>query len=299
MARRKKSKQQTGPAQTTAAAVTETTKTSTDNSSVGTSSRAAENVEQHDHPPRRRKLAAARRPDDNQIPEFAVPTAAADAADVGTSANKAGKLLSEQHPSATSLPAALQKVESSYAIIPMKVTNSSRIRKKVTTTLSLLDTDSSRQDVEKGTEAEAEKPVAVLLSARGPVASKLISVVEIAKRELDRRGLSWYQYSGVHGQIEEVKKSGRRDPTGARGGSKVDKGATEDTHGNGDSHHLDEKNDEQEEDDGSRDEEAAFEKMEDLSRRAEGDKTVQIRNIAILTVCLSRVRIPELSTPFG
>ncbi|KEQ93427.1 hypothetical protein AUEXF2481DRAFT_6936 [Aureobasidium subglaciale EXF-2481] len=56
----------------------------------------------------------------------------------------------------------------------------------------------------KSTPAD-EKPAVVALKAKAPVANKLISIVEIAKRELKEAGTNIYQYNALGSELIESK----------------------------------------------------------------------------------------------
>lgn len=47
------------------------------------------------------------------------------------------------------------------------------------------------------------RPNVVVLCAKKTAAAKLISIIEIAKRELDAQGLKWFQYNRVEAVVEE------------------------------------------------------------------------------------------------
>ncbi|KAH0144968.1 hypothetical protein KCU67_g12854, partial [Aureobasidium melanogenum] len=55
----------------------------------------------------------------------------------------------------------------------------------------------------KSTPADS-KPAIVALHAKAPVANKLISIVEIAKRELKENGLKIYQYNALASELIET-----------------------------------------------------------------------------------------------
>lgn len=112
-----------------------------------------------------------------------------------------------------------------------------------------------------------------MLYANGEVGGKLISIIEIIKREIASKGGKWFQYTVVEGRREEVKKKERRREVGERKGNA--KG-----------------NEEEEED------EDAFEVMKTPFERAiEGQP--KIREVPILIVFLSRVSIDFLRKKYG
>lgn len=116
------------------------------------------------------------------------------------------------------------------------------------------------------TSSDDSKSCIVTLRAKASVANKLISITEIAKRDLVQSGKKVYQYSSLGSEIVELKpakkssiKTGPLDP---------------DTPGA----------------DGVLDEEEAFQTMEEAPK---------IRNMPVLTVHLSSVPIKELREAHG
>lgn len=73
-----------------------------------------------------------------------------------------------------------------YTLLQLSVISSSAISNRTTSLIAHI----------KSTPADS-KPAIVALHAKAPVANKLISIVEIAKRELKENGLSVYQYNAL------------------------------------------------------------------------------------------------------
>jgi len=113
----------------------------------------------------------------------------------------------------------------------------------------------------------------VTLYAKGDVGAKLITVVEIAKREVAGKGGKWFQYSCVEGKVEEVKK--RKEKKG---------GGQSDQKKNGDG--------------GEDGEEEGFEVMKTPFERAIEGRP-KVREVPVLIVYLSRVRIEILRKKYG
>ncbi|KAI9643092.1 hypothetical protein NHQ30_008827 [Ciborinia camelliae] len=154
----------------------------------------------------------------------------------------------------------------------LSILSSSQIQKKVSRILSILGTFSFSDP----------SPHVVLLSAKAPVGCKLISIAEIAKRELAKSGKKWYQYNVVgqlstvvprHAVVEVkdvVQKEGERQVEG----------------------------DVEMKDEGE--EEEAFETMKTPFERAlEAEGRPKIRCVATLSLYLSRVRIESLKKIYG
>ncbi|KAL1639761.1 hypothetical protein SLS58_007659 [Diplodia intermedia] len=72
---------------------------------------------------------------------------------------------------------------------------------------SAADADSARDDV-RPVDASKDLDGIVLVEAHAAGASKLITVVEIAKRMLESAGRPWWAYTGVKGTMEELKSRG-------------------------------------------------------------------------------------------
>ena len=96
------------------------------------------------------------------------------------------------------LPEQLRPLRAKCDFVTMSIVSSSSIHQKVR---SLLD------HMAKFSFADTKaKPGVVILRARGDVAAKMISIVEIAKREIEKELGKWWQYSGVHAEITELKE---------------------------------------------------------------------------------------------
>ena len=129
----------------------------------------------------------------------------------------------------------------------------------------------------------------VMLYAKGGVAAKMISVVEIVKREIAREGGKWWQYTTVMGNLEERK----RDKVEKKKAKKKTEASTGKGAGG--------KTGDVEMDDGSvsgSDEEEAFEIMQTPFERAiEG--IPKVRAVPVMIVYLARIRIDNLKKLHG
>lgn len=99
-------------------------------------------------------------------------------------------------------------LESKYNVISLNVISSSQISNRTTLVIKHLTTEL----------AESSKPVLCRLHAKSDVASKLISITEIAKRELHAKNIKVYQYSGLSSEITTWKPKANikdmfKDPT--------------------------------------------------------------------------------------
>jgi hypothetical protein len=186
--------------------------------------------------------------------------------------------------SATSIPgneALHAELSSTYNVTTTSIISSSKIEKKATRLLELLNT----YPVTKG-----EKENLVALYAKANVASKMISVVEIAKREIAERGGKWFQYNAVGELVEERKLKPQGSEKGGKNGVGDASTASEKV-GDPQKEEEDENN---EADSGSE----AFETMKTPFERAIEGKA-KIRAVPVMTVYLSRVRIDRLRKAYG
>ncbi|TGO90026.1 hypothetical protein BPOR_0082g00020 [Botrytis porri] len=149
----------------------------------------------------------------------------------------------------------------------LSILSSSQIQKKASRILSILSTFSFSDPA----------PHVVLLSAKAPVAGKLITIAEIAKRELAKNGAKWFQYN-VIGELTATipSNTAEAEKTG------------------------DEKDGDTEMKDGEEEEEEAFETMKTPFERAlEAENRPMIRAVPTFTLYLSRVRIESLKKMYG
>jgi hypothetical protein len=122
------------------------------------------------------------------------------------------------------------------------------------------------------------KPAVVFLHSKAVAASKLITIVEIAKREIAAKGGKWFQYNALSQLMEERK---RRKHDSSHGEQKESM----------DVDRLEKSGDEEEEGD-------SFEVMKTPFERAiEG--TPKVRAVPIMAIYLSRVRIESLRKKYG
>ncbi|TVY23742.1 hypothetical protein LHYA1_G006715 [Lachnellula hyalina] len=172
-------------------------------------------------------------------------------------------------PASTSTPAtssadteSLGDLASTHDVLRMSIISSTQMEKKVTAILKYLDTP--------------EKAAVVMLHSKAKVASKLISIVEIAKREIAAGGGKWFQYNVVEGVLEE-KSEGEHGED--EGGVKI-----------GEVDNIDVEDEEEEEE--------SFETMKTPFERAIEGKP-KVRAVPGMTTYLSRVRIDRLGKKYG
>jgi len=164
----------------------------------------------------------------------------------------------------TDTPQILTELENTHDVTIINIISSSQIQQKVTRALELLS--------EYPTPPQT-KPKVVMLHAKAPIASKLITIAEITKREIVKGGGKWFQYNKL-GQIVEEKK-----PREEKGKEKV-AGRDVSMAENGDEEGLNESEEE-------------FETMKTPFERAIEGKP-KVRAAPVMTVYLSRERIDSL-----
>ena len=191
------------------------------------------------------------------------------------------------------LPSEVRRWQDKYEIITMSILSSSKIEQKVRNLLLRI----SKLD-HANTKA---KPTVVMLHAKGDVASKMVSIVEIAKAEIQKKNGKLYQYNGLHGETSELKvKKPKRTGSGKTvaewtkehpGQENLSRETinerTKYTLGT-----VDQSDHDLEMVDATED---AFETMAPPSRRYDtSEARKQVRAYPVLTIYLARVPIPEL-----
>ncbi|OTB07076.1 hypothetical protein M426DRAFT_318442 [Hypoxylon sp. CI-4A] len=133
--------------------------------------------------------------------------------------NKRAKLETSLNISSSEDIKTLQAVDSKYEVQVHSVISSSKIQKKVTSVLRHLNSPST------------VKTNVSVLRAKASDAGKLVSIAEIAKRELGKQtdpDGNWYQYIALGEELKEIPRSDGNtiiEETklgGARGGSRDD-----------------------------------------------------------------------------
>lgn len=153
-----------------------------------------------------------------------------------------------------------------HDILIMSVISSSKIQKKTTAVLKHLATYPA---------VPPAKPALVLAHSKADTTAKLITVIEIAKRDIGSSGGKWFQYNVVYQVMQQQKEKGK----------KKDSNKHKDTA---------EVDDEQE----AEDKEEQLETMKTPFERAiEGQP--KVRAIPHLAIYLSRIRIESLRKKHG
>ena len=196
------------------------------------------------------------------------------------------------------LPSEVRHLHDKYKIITMSILSSSKIEQKVRNLLLRV----SKFDYAN----TKSKPVVVMLHAKGDVAGKMVSIVEIAKAEIQKENGKWYQYNGLHGEISELKV---KKPKRTGGGKTVGEWTKEhpglekpgleaiNECGKYRLGSADQSDDDLEMVDATED---AFETMAPPSRGYDTTEArKKIRAYPVLTIYLARVSIPELKDLHG
>lgn len=162
----------------------------------------------------------------------------------------------------------LQELNGKYSIATSSVISSSKINKKVTQVLSHL----GHVDLFN----PSSIPGVMMVHARAHDANKMVTVIEIAKRQMNKAGQPWYQYNRVYevadGRGARAKRSSRE----------ADQTVIENTVLEG-----------QEADD---DEDDAFEPVETAFERAVRERPAEESKATYMSIFLSRVPMPELQS---
>ena len=195
-------------------------------------------------------------------------------------------------------PSEVRCWQDKYEIITMSILSSSKIEQKVRNLLlriSNLDYANTKA-----------KPTVVMLHAKGDVASKMVSIVEIAKAEIKKENGKLYQYNTLHEETSELKvKKPKRTGSGKTIAEWTKEHPGREDHG-GETISDSEKHtlgtmDHSDHDLGMVDAtEDAFETMAPPDRGYETPEArKKVRAYPVLTIYLARVPIPELKDLHG
>ncbi|KAI4270878.1 MAG: hypothetical protein LQ337_006407 [Flavoplaca oasis] len=195
-------------------------------------------------------------------------------------------------PSLFPIPIEIQHLQDQYDISTISIISSSKIQQKVKNLIAR---------VERFTFANVSaKPGVVVLHAKAASASKLISVIEIAKKDIEIRGGKWYQYSKLHSELLDFKEKQRKPSQDGRTLAGTTSGPSPTADGKTRPQRTDagDQNDLAEEGVGS-DAEVAFETLQHQSSSAASNGTSKVRATPIMTVYFACVSVPGLKDLFG
>lgn len=148
-------------------------------------------------------------------------------------------------------------LQTTHNLVELSVSSHHEISNRTSAVISRLNPSSDEHEKS----SDDQKTVVVKLTAKAKAAGKLISIVEIAKRQLASDGIKCFQYTALDSEIIEVKR-----------------------------HPKDHKQDivgEDESDD-------AFETMGEVKQSA-----TKKRSMPVLTIYLSRASVKELNIAYG
>lgn len=97
-----------------------------------------------------------------------------------------------------------QNLQQKYDVVRFHIASGTQISTRTSTVTSRLSNVPS----------EDGKLVVVALTAQAKVASKLISIVEIAKRDLTSRGVQCYQYNALKSEMIEIDRKPKHKANG-------------------------------------------------------------------------------------
>ena len=90
-----------------------------------------------------------------------------------------------------------------YELVKLSVNNGTQLSNRTAAVIARLESASTHG-----------KPVMVVLTAKARVANKLISVVEIAKRELNAEGVKCFQYNALTSEMIEIERNPKKTTNG-------------------------------------------------------------------------------------
>ena len=195
------------------------------------------------------------------------------------------------------LPAELQHLRNKYAFTTMSILSSSKIEQKVRNLL-LRVSKSNFADINA-------KPGIVVLHAKAEAAGKMVSIVEIAKQEIQKENGKWYQYSKLHGEIMESKVKETKPKGGGKTLAEWTKEKSGDSApaktGEGTSSGVEKVQEvRQAVDDEDNEMKDAFETMALPNREHDkAEERKKVRAIPVMTIYFARVPVPGLKELYG
>lgn len=207
-------------------------------------------------------------------------------------------------PEDVELPPELLRYADQYDISTMSILSSAKIESRVRNLL---------ERVQRFTFADTKaKPGIVILHAKADVASKMCSIVELAKQQVERANGKWWQYNKLHGELFKLKPKqtersggGRTLSEWSKAQAKLRSADSEITDGTKQVQSTKLKGPDLEgEGDDSMDE--SFETMASAKLRDRklgelqiGDTANKVRNTPIMTIIFTLVPVPGLKELYG
>lgn len=199
------------------------------------------------------------------------------------------------NPSTAQLPIELCYMQDKFDFTTMSIVSSSKMEQKVRNLL--LRTKRPSKET---------KPGVVILTAKADVASKMVGIVEIAKRTIRQEGGKWWQYSKLHSQVIELKKKSKAKR--AEGGKTLREWAEEqkekgeNVSGGMRENHIgghdmpDDKGASLDDSEKDENDDDAFQTMGRHQVMAYDENRSKMRAIPIMTIYLSQAPVPALRT---
>ena len=94
-----------------------------------------------------------------------------------------------------------RSLASKYELVKLSVHSSTQIANRTASVVAKLESSQAN---------DAAKPAIVVLRAGARTASKLISITEIAKRDLVSKGIKFFQYTALSSEMIEVQRQSKR-----------------------------------------------------------------------------------------
>lgn len=108
-----------------------------------------------------------------------------------------------KHPR-SAIPSEVQQLTTEYQFTPISVISSSKLEQKIRNVIERVSTSSL-------VEAKAS-PGVVILHAEAKNANKMVTIAELAKRDIEKNKGSWWQYTKLEGQVMELTEKPRKSP---------------------------------------------------------------------------------------
>ena len=200
----------------------------------------------------------------------------------------------DTQPTTSSLPTRFQHLQSRYNVSTMSIISSSKITRKIKLLLDRVQLPPHKSN---------NKPGIVVIESKAAAASKIISVVEIAKNDISKRGGKWYQYSNLRSELLPLKqKQKQRAQTGGMlADVSMRKGTSRGTSFSDPQASAEEVAINQKGTNGAdpEEEEEAFETLQQPTGRRPAQERSKVRATPILTIYFSSTPVPELKDLYG
>ena len=173
----------------------------------------------------------------------------------------------------------------------LNIIASHRIASKVTRCLSLLY-PAPAKDITTDVPPKQHTAAPIIgLRTKSAVASKAITIAEIAKRRILEQGGHWYQYNQLSTAVEAVRPK-QPKPKGKKTGEITRDDKDKGEQGGNDDDDDDDDDDDKDDKDDKDGEEDPFEVMPEKEPK-------RLRTITYLTIYISRARIPAFEKLYG